>query len=69
MTVIDMTSGELICSGTAVEVKHPDPAARCRDEPFVPSLALQEMQPERSPGSIPPELVDIPAAAILARFE
>lgn len=67
MTMIDMASGELISSNSTIQTKHP--ATAYRDEFFTPSLALQEIEPEVSLNNMPPELADIPAAAILARFE
>ncbi len=67
MTVIDMASGALISSNSTIQTEHP--ATAYRDDFFTPSLALQEIQLEVSPNSMPPELADIPAAEILARFE
>ncbi len=67
ITVIDMASGELICSSTETKIESP---ATIRDELHMPALALQEVQYEEAVAHVmPPELVDIPAAAFLAKFE
>jgi len=68
ITVIDMASGELICSSTATKTESPVTAQR--NEFPVPALALQEVQSETVvSNTMPPELADIPAAAFLAKFE
>jgi len=67
ITVIDMTSGELICSSTST--KESDPATIYGNEFTMPALALQEVQAETISNTMPPELADIPAAAFLAKFE
>ncbi len=66
ITVIDIASGELIYSSSATQVE--SPATVYGNEFPLPTLALQEIQPEAISNTMPPELADIPAAAILAKF-
>ena len=67
ITVIDMASGKLICSSTATEID--TPVTLCRSEFPMTALALQEVQAETVSNVMPPEFVDIPAAAIITMFE
>ena len=66
ITVIDMASGELICSSTSQYTK--SPAAVHENEFPVAALALQEVQPDTGTISktMPPELADIPVSVFLA---
>jgi len=66
ITVIDMASGELICSSTATKI---EPPVTIRHELPMPALALQEVQSETVANVMPPELADISAAAFLAQFK
>ncbi len=69
MTVIDMTSGEVIfCTHTGSQSE--DSAdSRHQDALFTPSLALQEALPEPAPGPMQPALTGLLATAALAEFK
>ncbi len=67
ITVIDMVNGELVCSSNATQLE--SPATAHENELPMPALALQEVQPETTTKTMPPEFADIPVAAILAGFE
>jgi len=70
ITVIDMASGELICSTTSTtSVTTEDSTIQYGTELPMPALALQEVQVETASNAMPPELADVPVAAILAKFE
>jgi hypothetical protein len=67
VTVIDMTSGELIYRSSPAQQR--EAAAETQGPAFsLPALALQEITLERQPIEMPPELAQISIGKFLTKF-